>query len=319
MALACLLAVLFAARVPAQVAQGPVLLPAPQPVVPAPSPVSPPAATPASEEVFISDAPVHLDGTLPAAPVASLSDFVGYRYSSSSIDWIVGDGDQFGMVSLAWDHYQRSGITSGVGLGMQFHFLAGPEQTDLPPRVFDFSASYQMRDQLGPLRYDLAAAVVASSDFEGSARDGIRFPSHAVGYLCIRPEVELVFGVDYLDRGDVKLLPVAGLILTPDPAMRLELVFPRPRIAFQLTEEHRLYVSGELGGGTWAIERDSLVDDLATYRDLRACIGVEHVDKEGGRSAFEIGYLFDRRLEYASGIGDMPLDDALMLRLVTTF
>ena len=60
-------------------------------------------------------------------------------------------------------------------------------------------------------------------------------------------------------------------------------------------------------------------NDLATYRDLRVCIGVEYVEKDGQRSAFEIGYLFDRRLEYTSGIGDMHLDDAVMLRLVTRY
>ena len=63
--------------------------------------------------------------------------------------------------------------------------------------------------------------------------------------------------------------------------MRFELVFPRPRAVFQLTDRHRLYVAGELGGGTWAIERVTLDDDLATYRDLRVCIGVEYVEKDG--------------------------------------
>jgi hypothetical protein len=58
---------------------------------------------------------------------------------------------------------------------------------------------------------------------------------------------------------------------------------------------------------------------LATYRDLRVCIGVETAEKDGRRSAFEVGYLFDRRLEYTSGIGNMNLDDAVMLRLMTMF
>ena len=243
---------------------------------------------------------------------------MGYRYSTR-LDWIPGGGDQFGMFSIVWDHYQKSGINNGIGVGMGFHFLAGPVQTDMPPRVYDFSIGYQIRQQLGPLAFDLAAAVLAASDFEGNARKGILFPSHAVGFLSVRPAIDLVFGVDYLDRGDIKLLPVAGLIWIPNPEMRFELVFPRPRAVFQLTDRYRLYVAGELGGGTWAIERVTLGNDLATYRDLRVCIGVEYVEKDGQRSAFEIGYLFDRRLEYTSGIGNMHLDDAVMLRLVTTY
>jgi hypothetical protein len=74
-----------------------------------------------------------------------------------------------------------------------------------------------------------------------------------------------------------------------------------------------------LGGGTWAIERVAEFNDLATYHDLRLCIGLECLEEHGQRSAFEIGYLFDRRLEYSSGIGNMRLDDAVVFRMVTTF
>jgi len=188
----------------------------------------------------------------------------------------------------------------------------------MPPRVFDFSLGLQRRDQLGGFRYDVATAVVASSDFEGSSREGIRFPSHAVGFLRVGPSAELVFGVDYLDRGDVKLLPVGGLILLPNEDLRFEAVFPRPRAVFRLTDTHRLFLAGELGGGTWAIEREAGFDDLATYRDLRLSVGLEHVDDGGGRLAFEIAYLFDRQLEYTSGQGDCPLDDTVMIRLIHT-
>jgi hypothetical protein len=275
--------------------------------------------SPVADEPLITGAPISLDGSAEASPVASLCDFMGYRYSTSSLDWIPGGGDQFGMFSIAWDHYVKSGITNGLGIGMDFNFLSGPVQTDMPPRVYDFSIAYQIRDRLGPLAFDLATSVLAASDFVGNARKGILFPSHAVGFLTVRSDLDVVFGVDYLDRGDVKLLPVGGLIWTPTGTMRFEMVFPRPRAVFQLTERHRLYVAGELGGGTWAIRRVTLDDDLATYRDLRVCLGVEYLQKDGSRSAFEIGYLFDRRVEYSSTIGDMPLEDAVMFRLVTTF
>lgn len=126
--------------------------------------------------------------------------------------------------------------------------------------------------------------------------------------------------MDYLDRGDVKLLPVFGLIALPGENVRLELVFPRPRVVFQLNDRNQLYVSGELGGGTWAIERATGDDDLATYRDLRLCIGLQHLDDEnGGCSSIEIGYLFDRRLEYASGQGDYSPADTAMIRLVRSY
>ncbi len=247
-----------------------------------------------------------------------LNEFQGYRHHSSATEWIIGDGDQFGMFSLGSPHYQSQGANSGIGVGMQFHWLAGPERIDLPPRVFDLSIGSQKRELLGDFGYDVAVSVMASSDFEGSSREGIRFPSHAVGFLRLGPATELVFGADYLDRGDIKILPVGGLIVMPHPQVRFELVFPRPRMVFQLTDKNRLAISGELGGGTWAIERDTLVDDLVTYRDLRLSVGLERITDEGHVSAFEIAYLFDRRLEYASGFDYAP-NDTIMLRWVDSY
>ena len=270
------------------------------------------------------DEPTPFDIAADAAPVVEtpitdmLQEFHGYRYHSSGIDWMIGNGNQFGMVSLASNHYQHGGVDSGIGVGMQFHFLAGPVRTDMPPRVFDFSIGYQQREVLGDLGYDVAVAVMASSDFEGSSREGIRFPSHAVGFLRVNAITELVFGVDYLDRGDIKILPVGGLIVLPHPDVRFELVFPRPRMVFRLTDKNHLSIAGELGGGTWAIERDALFDDLTTYRDLRLSVGLEHVKDDGKISAFEIAWLFDRRIEYTSGVA-YGLNDTIMLRMVESY
>jgi hypothetical protein len=252
--------------------------------------------------------------------VDTLDEFWGYRYAKNSMGWIVGDGDQFGMVSLGSNHFQSRGEDCGLGLGLKFHFLAGPERTDMPPHVFDFSLAWQRRKSYGSFGYDVAVSAMASSDFEGSSRQGIRFPGHAVGFLRMNSTWDLVLGVDYLDRGDVKLLPVAGLIVLPHPDVRLELVFPRPRIVFQLAEKQRLSIAGELGGGSWAIERTSSLDDLATYRDLRLSIGLERFDDDDGQwSTFEISYIFDRKLEYTSGIGDYRPRDTVMILMGQTF
>ena len=272
--------------------------------------------------------------------VVGLDDFWGYRYGTSSLDWIIGSGDQFGMFSLNGDHYQRAGVESGLGVGLGFHFVGGPVQTEMPPRLYDFSLAYQCRQQFGPFAYDVAASVMASSDFEGSARRGIRYPAHAVGFLAIHPSAQLVFGVDYLDRGDIKLLPVAGLIWIPRDDVRLEFVFPRPRATFALptstwperdsqedgsriaprhAKQHRLYIAGDLGGGTWAVER-AVVRQRPGHLSRPAMLRSDSSasTSDGSRSAIEVGYLFERRLEFTSGYGNMRLDDTAMIRWICT-
>ncbi len=310
-------------------------------VVNPPQPVVPPPAFDQSPD--FNQSPVVVPSPVESAPLASnfngltpdltleiepevelcdpnpLPDFLGYRYETSSTEWIFGSDDRFGMFSLKSDHYQPPGAKQGLGFGLEFHFLNGPVRTDMPPRLYDFSIAYQHREQLGPFAFDVAASVMASSDFEGSSREGIRFPAHAVGFLMFQPAWQLVFGVDYLDRGDVKILPVVGVILLPHDGIRLEAVFPRPRIVFQLPKQRQFYISGELGGGSWAVERTTMEDDLATYRDLRVCVGLAAVDKGNRYSGIEIGYLFGRRLEYTSGEGDYEPADTAMIRLTSTF
>ena len=238
----------------------------------------------------------------------------GYRLRQNELSWLVGDGDQFGMFSLESFATLEPGKTSGLVTGTGFHFLNGPVRTDLPPRLLDFLIGWQVRKQTGEFGYDVAARVGAFSDFEGSARQGIRYPSHAVGYYRWLPGFEFVLGIDYLDRDDIAMLPVAGLILTPHDDIRLELVFPRPVIEVRLSAEKALYVAGELGGGTWDIERPNQPDDVITYRDLRLVFGISTRGQEGSTHGFEVGYVFDRDLSYRSGSGDYSPGAAFLIR-----
>ncbi len=274
--------------------------------------------TVANEEVHLGTA---VATETPKTPFnRQLHEFWGYRTSVQSIGWALGDGDQFGAFWLDPDPYLKSGVKSGVTFGLGIGFLAGPERTDMPPRVFDISIGYQHRERMGDFAYDVAAAVLASSDFEGSARDGIRFPAHAVGYWTLDRDVDLVFGVDFLDRDDLRLLPVAGVSLRPHPAVRIDLVFPRPRVELQVTPHDRIYMFGGLGGGSWAIERVTGLDEMASLYELELGIGlIPDGHEKGIWVPCELVYLFDRKLEYASGRGDYDIGPTVMLRTVSYY
>jgi hypothetical protein len=105
------------------------------------------------------------------------------------------------------------------------------------------------------------------------------------------------------------------VILLPRDDLRLELVFPRPRIEVQVSPKNSLYLAGELGGGTWAIERMTGVDDVVTYRDLRLLLGIQGGDDEGYQSGFEIG----RDLSYRSKLGDYQPGDTVLFRLTSRY
>lgn len=304
-----------------------------------------PAAEPASSPAIVHDPKAELiaepavDGSLtvdsiplgePLQPGEHLTEDVltslqplapfGYNVRRSKTDWLPGGGDQFGMFSLeslpSLPQNQTWGLVSGLG----FHFLSGPVRTDMPPRLFDFQIGGQVRKAYSDdFRYDVQFCIGAFSDFEGSAREGIRYPGHAVGYYRWLPGCEFAFGIDYLDRDDIQMLPIAGVILTPTDNLRLELVFPRPSIEYRFSPLSTIYVAGELGGGTWAIERVPDRDDVVTYRDLKVLFGISTRDDDGSVGGIEIGYVFGRDLSYRSGVGDYSLGDAVLIRSTTRY
>lgn len=272
--------------------------------------------------------PVPLGDELPAADNLTEADLTaleplapfGYRVRKSQTSWLPGGGDQFGMFSLESLPTLEPDETWGLVTGTSFHFLSGPVRADMPPRLFDFQIGGQIRKSLNDeFRYDINFRVGAFSDFEGSAREGVRYPGHAVGYYRYLPGCEFAVGVDYLDRDDIQLLPVAGLILTPYEDLRFELVFPRPSIELRISPKSSVYVAGELGGGTWAIERVPDRDDVVTYRDLRLLFGLSTRDDDGSLGGIEIGYVFDRELRYRSGSGDYSLGNAVLIRSTTRY
>jgi hypothetical protein len=242
-------------------------------------------------------------------------DWLGYNSTASDTTWVAA-GHDLGMFSL--QSYPTLEITenSGIVTGLGFHFLSGPSGlSDMPPRLFDFQLAYQTREVRNDhFMLDLKMGVGAFSDFEGRSGEGVRFPGHAVAYYEVDPWLVTVLGVEVLDRDDISVLPVAGFVLRATDAVLVECVFPKPKIQWQVNPDCVIYANGELGGGTWAIERVDNTDDNVTYRDLRLAFGIIK-SHDSSESVLEFGYAFDRSLEYRSDRGNYKPDNAFMLRI----
>ncbi len=243
-----------------------------------------------------------------------------YRSDESLISFMPGEGNQFGWLSFDSSSYLSRRKKSGPTANANFHLLSGPSSMDLPARLYDFVLGYQARSSLSEqFSFDASAMIGIFSDFEGSAREGVRYPAHAVGMFHTSPKVDWVFGVDYLGRDDVKILPVAGFCWhNPDrPQVRYQMIFPRPRIDWTLNSEVRLYLAGLFGGGTWQIEFPDDNNDVMTYRDFQMLTGIEKIRDDGSLAAWELGWVFGRKLEFRDSPNELYMDDAFVLRYVT--
>jgi hypothetical protein len=206
-------------------------------------------------------------------------------------------------------------LTPGFGA----HYFDGPVITDVPAHTYEAYLDIRWMRQLSPcVGIDVAVTPGWYSDFEQSSDEALRIGARGTATIAVSPTLQIVLGAVYLDRDDVPVLPLGGIIWAPNPDLRLELVAPRPRIARRLwggcDVSHWLYVAGEFGGGAWAIERVGGAEDVLNYRDYRAILGWERTSVCGWSGRVEAGYVFGREIEYQSGGPTFDVDDTCMLR-----
>ncbi|PHS13209.1 MAG: hypothetical protein COA78_07200 [Blastopirellula sp.] len=238
--------------------------------------------------------------------------------------WIAGSGDNIGMTdvlataSFGFPHPTRQSplmITPGYGM----HFLVGPESFQAPATLYDVYLTTRWITKLNQ-QWGVFMSVTAGyyTDFQNNDSDALRISGMAFAAYNWSPEVQLIMGAVYLNRDDYKILPAVGLIWDFTDDHRLELIFPRPRY-LQLWShgpnyEDWWYISGEVGGGTWAVEHPIDSKDFLTLTDYRFLIGLERKRNGGGKSFLEIGYIFGRKFEYRNDPSKLDMDGTLMLR-----
>jgi hypothetical protein len=289
--------------------------------IPNPTPVE---STPGQHTTGLPEGML-LDAPLQYSPEAA-SPLFKRLTSRVTATWLPGSGDDLGIFDIdlrgSFAASRLSGLT--ITPGFQTHFLDGPLRTDMPGQLHNVRTEFSYKRQLSQrLGSEIAVSPGWYSDFESSNSDALRIISRVLGFYALSQQTQFAFGVLYLDREDISLLPAAGLIHVPNESTRIELIFPKPRLAKLVRRgpcsQQWVYLGGEFGGGSWAVARTSGLKDVATYSDLRLIVGVETKNDGGATWLVEAAYVFARELEYRSGLGDFDPSDTAMVRAGVTF
>ena len=178
------------------------------------------------------------------------------------------------------------------------------------------------------LTADVGVSVLYSGDFQAKGSDSIRVPMHLAGVWDFNPRTKIILGVVYSDRLDgYNFFPMAGLIWTPHDDMSIELLVPRLRVAQRIRwfgsaagdeQSDWLYTAFEFGSGSWGWELVPGYSGRFEYRDLRLLLGYERRTRFGLTLGLEVGYMFDRHMEFEHFGGANP-SDSVFLRLRTSF
>ena len=217
--------------------------------------------------------------------------------------------------------------------GFIFHFWDGPNTPetgfDLPAQAYSFYlAGDYSSDPRATAGYETNLTIGYYSDFDNTSSDAIRLTGSGLLWKRINSYTTFKLGAEYINRVDIKLLPAIGVFLEPNPDLRLDVYFPRPKLAQRLPRFGRYevwsYIGAEYGGGSWAIERTPLegpnFDDQADINDVRAFLGLEWMGPRRVTGFLELGYAFEREIVYASD-QDNPFEvnDTFMLRTGLAF
>ncbi|WP_417378870.1 DUF6268 family outer membrane beta-barrel protein [Gimesia sp.] len=252
---------------------------------------------------------------------------ISHKQADAGVTWLPGTGDELGIFSINLSETIELPRFEGFSVKPYFgvHYLDGPIQTDLPARVYDTSVAFRwFKKQNEKWSYELEVAPGVYSDFKNVTSDSLRITGKGLAYYVHSRSKQFVMGVVYLDREDVSLLPAAGMIMWFSEGSRLELIFPKPKYTYRIEKTEALerwaYVAGEFGGGSWGIRRGAAgIDDIATYSDLRLIGGLETKHTGGMISKLEVGFVFNRKLEYKSDIGNYDISPTGMMRYQLTF
>ena len=191
-----------------------------------------------------------------------LLDEIGFQYT-----WLNGNGrDEFENHDFdAWATFAIPFIQSIqqphlITPGFAFHFWEGPTPAPaLPPRVYDAYLGIGWKPEFSPLlAADMFFRIGVYSDFQFVNDRSVRFQGGGVGLYRLGANTQIAVGAWYLHRYRVKLLPAGGVIWTPGPNTRFEILFPNPKLAWRLPAIRNTdvwaYIAGEYGGGSWTVE-----------------------------------------------------------------
>lgn len=247
-----------------------------------------------------------------------------WRENREGLEILFNDASGLGITTLGFDTEIKPGDTPWwAHLKFGWNFLDGPRAPDIRSQTYDLSLEINSVMPLNEnVSIHLQLAPTWATDWDNKTDDAFRLIGGGLVAIQIDEGVTGIIGTMALDRPDMPVVPAAGLRLFDDE-FAIDIAIPRPRIAWKCSgdeqEESWFYIAGEIGGGSWAVERELNRKDIMGYRDHRLLIGWETKKIDGSRSICEFGWVFDRELEFHRYGGDQTLGETFLLRFGQTY
>ena len=220
-------------------------------------------------------------------------------------------------------------LTAGFG----WTDLDAPDGLDLPNALYETTLGLAwMRKWNDRWMFRTMLGIAFATDGRNESSDAWQFRGGAFALYQPNERWTWTLGAIALGRNDIPVVPAVGLIYQPRPEFKIDLNFPRPRASLLMlddgTRQSWAYVGTGFSGGTWAVRRQSGLNDQLTYRDWLLVLGWESIPKPvhgmpfspGRRWGLEVGYAFGRDFEFEEQTSpDLSIGDTITLRATFRF
>jgi hypothetical protein len=208
----------------------------------------------------------------------------------------------------------------------QFDYRAWNTDTDLAGlyRVNLYRFGYdmemiKMKSNGWTLAVDFNPSI--NTDFEHNlTSEAWNFDGRIVVTHQIDPCLMCVFGVQYWDRVDDIILPIGGVVYTPNDLWEYRLTFPQARISrfmgFFWGGHHWFYGSAKYGVESYQVDTTPLggsPHNQVQYENWQLALGIrsDHVTFD---KYFELAWVLGRSFEFKNTLGKFDADDTLLIR-----
>lgn len=150
-------------------------------------------------------------------------------------------------------------------------------------------------------------APAIRSDLESVTSDDFGLSAMALGTYPWRTNWRVSAGAVYSqDFGRSRVFPAVGATWLPSDAWTIDLLFPRPRVAYRVNESLALGVGMEPGGDQWNVDLDGVVRDVA-LKEYRVGAGFEWAPVRNLAIQGQFGAVIGRELDLRGG--GLPRDE----------
>lgn len=217
---------------------------------------------------------------------------------------------------------RKESIGFGIGAGFQANVWepddSNLDELDLYKAKLPVFFSFRAADSL---IVGLNATPGIHSDFEDVDEDDFRVDGSAAFTYVASSSLQLSLGAAFGEEfGDPEAYPIGGVRWQATKSLLFDLVFPRPRIHYAITDGFRVYAFAEPTGGEWNVGDSDAVQVDVQQKGVRAGAGVEI--GLGSRSWLYVagGVEAERELQLAINEeevfdDDVELDDQAFIRV----